>query len=119
MNATMTLIILAVFDGVILGFGVYLLIAGNKMKTTKDIGTLVLTEDEMKNCKQKEAFADFFGWREVLMGVVFVLCGIVRLLDKFLLKIGGVLDIGPMVVLLVATLWLFKSLQTARTRFLS
>lgn len=118
MNTTMTLIILAVFDGVILGFGVYLLIAGNKMKTTKDIGTLVLNEDEVKKCKQKESLAEFLGWREVLMGVVFTICGAVRLLDKFLLKIGGILDIGLMIAILVIALWFFRSLQDARAKYL-
>lgn len=118
MNDTMTLLILSVFDGVILVFGVYLLITGIKMEKTKLIGSLILTEDEVKKCEHKEAFAEFLAWREVLMGIVFVLFGVIRLLDKFVLKIGGLLDITLMIVLLVIALWFFKSLQVARAKYL-
>ena len=88
------------------------------MKKTKEIGTLILTEEEIKRCEQKEALADFFYWREGVMGSVFILFGAIRLLDKAVLKIGGALDIVLMLALLVTALWFFKSLQTARTQYL-
>jgi len=119
MNEMMTLLILSVFDFVILGFGIYLFFSGMKMRKTKEIGTLVLTEEEVKRCENKEALADFFYWREAVMGGIFVLFGAFRLLDKFVLKIGGMLDIALMVVLLITALWFYKSLMTAREKFLS
>ena len=119
MNETMTLWILATFDAVIFVFGVYLLFAGLKMQKTKEIDTMLLAEDEVKRCKNKEELAKFFCWREEVMGVIFVLFGAIRLLDKFLLKIGGILDVILMIVLLVTVLWVFKSLQTARASFLT
>ena len=119
MNSTMNLIILSVFDVVVLGFGVYLLISGTKMRHTKEPGTMILSEEEVKKCVQKEALAEFFFWREILMGVVFILYGVIRLLDKFVLKIGGILDIALMVFLLITAMWFYKSLMTARAKFLS
>lgn len=119
MNETVTLLILSAFDVIILIFGIYLIFSGMKTKKTKEIGTLVLTEEEIRRCEQKEALADFLYWREAVMGSVFVLFGVIRLLDKYLLKIGGVLDITLMVVLLVTAFWFFKCLQTARAQFLA
>lgn len=119
MNEMMTLLILSVIDAIILVFGIYLIFSGIKMKKTKEPGTLVLTEEEVKKCQQKEALADFFYWREEVMGVVFAVFGTIRLLDKFVLKIGGILDVALMVTLLITALWFFKCLQTARANFLS
>lgn len=119
MNETMTLVVLAVFDAVILGLGIYLIIAGNKMKKTQEIGTLILTEEEIKGCVYKEKMAAFFCWRETVMGIVFILFGVLRLMNKFVLKANGVLDICLMILLLVTVLWFFKSIQTARSVFLS
>lgn len=115
----MTLLILSVFDAVILVFGVYLLFSGMKMQKTKEIGNLLLTEEEVKKCEDKDALAGFFYWREEVMGGVFALFGIVRLLDKYVLKIGGILDIFLMIILLLTACWFFYSLRMARTRFLS
>lgn len=119
MNETVTLVILAVFDAVILGFGIYLVIAGSKMKKTKEIGTLILAEEEIKGCMYKEQIAAYFCWREAVMGLVFILFGVLRLLNKFVLKANGVLDICLMVLLLATVFWFFKSIQTARSVFLS
>ena len=119
MNEMMTLLILSSIDAIILVFGIYLIFSGIRMKKTKEPGTLVLTEEEVKRCLQKEALAEFFCWREEVMGVVFVMFGTIRLLDKFVLKIGGMLDIALMVILLITALWFFKCLQTARANFLS
>ena len=118
MNETQTLMILAAFDAAILWFGIHLLISGMKMKRTKEIGTMILAEEEINKCNRKEELADFFYWREEVMGAVFVLFGILRLLDKFILKIGGILDIVLMILLLATALWFFKSLQIARAKFL-
>ncbi len=118
MNETMTVWILSVFDGVILLFGLYLFFSGMKMYRTKEIGTLILTEEEVNRCEAKKELADYFYWREEVMGGVFVLFGIVRLLDKYVLRIGGMLDIAMMVALLITALWFFKSLSNARAKFL-
>ena len=118
MNETMTVWILSVFDGVILLFGLYLFFSGMKMYRTKEIGTLILTEEEVNRCEAKKELADYFYWREEVMGGVFVLFGIVRLLDKYVLRIGGMLDIAMMVALLITALWFFKSLSNARANFL-
>ena len=119
MNETMTFLLFVAFDVMILGFGIYLFVSGIKMKNTKEIGTLLLTEEEIKRCEHKSELATFFYWREEVIGIVFVLFGSIRLLDKYVLKIGGILDITLMVILLVTACWFFYSLQTARTRFLS
>lgn len=118
MNETMTVWILSVFDGVILLFGLYLFFSGMKMYRTKEIGTLILTEEEVNRCEAKKELADYFYWREEVMGGVFVLFGIVRLLDKYVLKIGGMLDIAMMVALLITAFCFFKSLSNARAKFL-
>lgn len=119
MNTISSLLILSAFDAIIAGLGIYLIASAVKMKKTREVGTLILTPEELERCKQKDALAEFLCWREMVIGVVFLLFGFVRLLDTYVLKAGGVLDILVMIVLIVAVLWFFKSLQTARAEFLS
>ena len=119
MNETMTLLIWTAFDVIIGGFGIYLLIAGAKMKQSKEPGTLILAEEEIKRCKDTKALADFFCWREAVLGGICVLFGVIRLLNRFWFKGGNIPDAVVMVILLAAVLWFFKSLQTARVMFLS
>lgn len=119
MNTTSSTLILSVFDVIIAVLGIYLITSAVKMKKTKEIGTVILTPEEIGRCKRKEELAEFLCWREMVLGVVFLLFGFIRLLDTYVLKIGGVLDILLMIVLIIAVLWFFKSLQTARAEFLS
>lgn len=118
MNETMNLLVLMVFDVIIVGFGIYMLVSAMKMKKKNEINTMILTEEEMVKCQHKTELADFLYWREAVLGGVFVLSGAVRLLDKFVLKIGGMLDMIPVVILLLVAFWFLKCLQTARAKFL-
>ena len=119
MNSSVSLGILTVFDIVILGLGIYFIVAGIRMKKTKELGIIILTEEEVKGCTQKVALAEYFSWRELAMGVVFALFGGIRLLDKYVLKIGGMLDVMLMVGLLVTVMWFYKCIMIARTKFLA
>ena len=118
MNETMSLIILSAFDVIIIGFGIYMLISAVSMKKTKNPGNLLLAEEELNRCHNKAELAEFFCWREAVIGSVFVLCGIVHLLDKFVLKVGGAVNVIPIIVLLLVAFWFLKELQTARAKFL-
>jgi len=118
MNEMMTWVILSAFDVIILIFGIYMIVAAFQMKNTKELGKIILTEEEVHRCTDKVALADFLYKREAVTGCVFLICGAVRLLSKFLLKLGGIADKIVVVVLLVAAFWFLKSLQTARAKFL-
>lgn len=119
MNTTSNLLILSAFDVIIAALGIYLIVSAVKMKKTGEIDTLILTPEEIERCRQKDELAEFLYWREMAIGIIFVLFGFIRLLDTFVLKIGGILDVLLMIVLIMAILWFYKSLQTARTEFLS
>lgn len=118
MNETMSILILKVFDVICMIFGIYLLISAVKMKKTNEIGSIILTEEEKKQCHKKEALAQFMYGREVILGWVFLVFGTVRILDLLVLKIGGILDVALMVILIVTALWFLRELQTAREKFL-
>lgn len=118
MNEAMSLLVLSAFDIIAVVFGIYMLNAAFKMRDSKKMGTFLLTEEELKRCNHKEELADYFWSREAVMGVLFALFGFIRLVDKFILKIGGMLDVVLVVILLIAVLWFFKCLQNARTQFL-
>ena len=118
MNETMSLMILAAFDMIIIGFGICMLISAVSMKKTKNPGNLLLAEEELKRCQNKAELAEFFYWREAVIGSVFILCGIIHLLDKFVLKVGGAVNVIPIIILLLVACWFLKELQTARAKFL-
>lgn len=118
MNEQVTFTILLAFDLVILSFGIFLFASGMKMKKTKKMEAFILTEEELSRCQHKEKLAEFFCWREAVIGIVFFLFGVFRLLDKFVWKIGRMLDIGLMLVLLITALWFFAGIQKARAQFL-
>lgn len=119
MEGTTSLDVMLIFDIVMIVLGIYMMAASLKMKRTKEIGTMILAEEDVQKCKDKAGFATFFYSYELVMGIAFLLCGAVRLADKLLIKIGGALDVVPIIVLLIVACWFYKGLQDAKAKFLN
>jgi len=110
--------VMMIFDMVMVGIGVYMAVAAWGMKKKNEISPILLAEEELVKCQDKEGFITYIYWREVVMGVALILYGVIGLLDKYIFKIGGVLDYISVVLLLIVFFWFYKGLQNARTQFL-
>lgn len=110
--------VMMIFDVVMIGLGVYMMITAWNMRRKNEIGTMVLAEEELARCNDKEGFITYIYWREAVMGGALIMYGVIELLDKYIIKIGGVLDYVPIVILLIVLAWFYKCLQNARKQFL-
>ena len=110
--------VMMIFDVVMIGIGIYMISAGLTMRKENVISQILLAEEELIKCKDTEGFITYIYWREVVMGMALILYGIIGLLDKFIFKMGGILDYVPIILLLIVFFWFYSGLQTARKRFL-
>lgn len=110
--------IMIVFDIVIIGFGLYMIAAGLKMKKTGEISPMVLAEEEMKKCKDKAGFISYIYWKEAVFGAVMIVTGILGLVNE-LVKSLGKFSYVELVVFLAVFLWFSRELGTARGKYLS
>lgn len=110
--------IMIIFDAVMIFLGIYMIVAALNMKKKNEIGTVILAEEEAVRCKDKEGFIAYIYWREAVVGGALILYGAAGLLDKYIFKIGGLLNYIPAVLLLAAFFLFYKGMQSARALFL-
>lgn len=110
--------VMMIFDVVMMGIGVYMMLAAWNMRRKNEIGTVILAEEELANCKDKAGFITYMHWREAVMGGALILYGAIGLLDKYILKIGSVINYVSVAGLLIIFAWFYKSMQSARERYL-
>ena len=110
--------IMAVFDIVIIGFGIYMIVAGVKMKKTGEISSMVLAEEELKKCKDKDGFINYIYWKEAIFGAVMAVTGILGLVNE-LVKSLGKFNYVEVVLFLAVFLWFWRELGAAREKYLS
>lgn len=107
---------MVVIDVVIVGFGLYMIFSGLKMKKTGEISSAVITEEEIKNCRKKREFIDFIYWKEAVFGCFMCMTGIIGLVNELVVSIGK-LAFVEMLVFLGAFLWFQRELRIARETF--
>lgn len=109
--------VMAIFGAVIILTGIYMIFAGLKMKRKNEIGTMILAEEEVKKCKDKEGFIAYMYWREIVVGAVVILLGAAEA-AKDLTEGAGMLPYIGVITGIAALLWFFYSLKKARELFL-
>lgn len=109
--------VMVIIDILVVGFGLYMIFSGLKMKKTGKISSAVITEEEIKKCRRKKEFIDFIYWKEAAFGCVMCLSGIVGLINELVVSIGKVAFL-EMFVFLGAFLWFQQALRSAREQFL-
>lgn len=110
--------VMAVFDIVIIGFGIYMIAAGLKMKKTGEISSMMLAEEEMKKCKDKAGFISYIYWKEAVFGAVMIGAGMLGLVNELVVSLGK-FSYVELVVFLAVFLWFSRELGIARGKYLS
>ncbi len=108
--------IMTVFDLLVLGIGVYMAAAALHMKRTGSVGTMLVTEEEMRLCRDKDGFIAAVYGKEALFGGLMALLGAVGLLCS-VLTVPGWFKYVRMAVLLAAFLWFQNGMNRARKTF--
>lgn len=108
--------VLTIFYGIIVVFGAYLIISPMNMKKSGKIGSLIITEEETAKCKDKQGFIDFIYWKEMVLGIVFMIVGVIEILNDGIWGVKAVSIVG-MLIFLATFLWFQNNLTTARGKF--
>lgn len=109
--------VMLIFYVVMMGFGVYMIAAALKMKKTGEISAVVITEEEIAKCKNKQGFIEFIYWKEAVFGGMIVIVGALGIINDKVISLG-IFNIVELVVFLAAFLWFQNSLGKARDKFL-
>ena len=110
--------VMMIFDVVMTGIGIYMMVAGWQMKKENTISRILLAEEELIKCKDTERFIAYIYWREMIMGMALILYGAIGLADKFIFEMGEIGNYVSMIMLLIVFFWFYSGLRTARMRFL-
>ena len=108
---------MTIFGAVIILIGIYMIFAGFSMKKKHEIGTMILAEEEVKKCKDKEGFIAYMYWREIIVGGATILLGGAEIASD-LLEDSGIIPYIGVIVGIAALLWFFYSLKKARDLYI-
>lgn len=108
---------LGIFDVILLGFGVYMIIAAIRMKNSGNISNLLMNDTEAQKISDKKGFIAALYPRMLVFAIVTMTYGAVALLDDF-----GVVEIPFVQIIgiagfIVAMVWFFMGLVKARNRY--
>ena len=107
-----------IFGAALVLVGIYLVGQAIKMKKTNEIaGNIVLTEEDVLKCKDKNGFIQYIYGREVLTGIAVIVIGI-TLVIKELVEVAKLFTNGIIFVALIIIVCFFYSLKEARSKFL-
>lgn len=109
--------IMIIIDIVIAVFGIYMIGASLKMKKTGNISSVIITEEEIAKCKDKQGFIAFMYWKETAFGGVLVLVGALGLIDSLVASLGK-WNIVELIVFLAAFVWFQTELRKARVKYI-
>ena len=110
--------IMLLFHIIVTAVGGYMAAAGMKMKETGEISPLLLAEEELKKCKNKKNFISFIYWKEVVLGAVMSVVGLLGLVNELVMELGK-LKYVELLVFLAVFFWFWRELGAARDKYLS
>lgn len=109
--------VMTVFDVVIAVFGIYMVVAGLKMKKTGEISGALITPEEVAACKDRDGFVGFIYWKEAIFGGIIILVGILGVINEQVVSLGR-FNLIEMLAFFGAFLWFQHELRVAREKFL-
>lgn len=109
--------VMMVFNAVILVIGIYMIVSALQMKKSGKISQMLLAKEELKKVKDENGFITFLYRREILLGVVMIIVGILGFFEEKV-SLPGAFRMVEVVIFLAAFLWFQNSLMKARQKFL-
>jgi hypothetical protein len=111
--------IYALMDAVIVGSGVYVLYLYYVMvkSGTLQENALMPKSVNVKKCKDVEGYIQFTGKKQLIFGIVAIICGGIGLLQDFTQKVGIVPYMVAITVFFVYALWYAMQVKKATKLF--
>ena len=109
--------IMTVFHMVGAVFGAYMIGAALGMKKSGKVSSMVIAEEELRRCRDKQSFIDYLYWKEAVFGGVVLLAGVLGIINDLVVSLGA-FRIVQMLLFLAAFLWFQSELRKAREKFL-
>ncbi|MFR4352200.1 MAG: hypothetical protein ACLT3H_11095 [Roseburia sp.] len=109
--------IMTVFHMVVAVFGAYMIGAALGMKKSGKVSSMVIAEEELRRCRDKQSFIDYLYWKEAVFGGVVLLAGVLGIINDLVVSLGA-FRIVQMLLFLAAFLWFQSELRKAREKFL-
>ncbi len=109
--------LLMMFDVMMLCLGVYMTVAAFVMKKSGRIRAVILTEQEIAVCRDKNGFIAYMYWREAVAVGVLILAGASGFINDLFFH-ARPWDMVKMASALAAFLWFWCGMSAARERFL-
>lgn len=116
MDALKNINTLLVIDIVIIGFGIYMLCICISMKRTGRIHPVLLTEPEIKKCKNPKSFIGYMNPRLLGFSIITLIDGVIGLINGLVIS-SRYLDFAYMIIFFAAFLWFTSTLKKAREKF--
>ena len=89
------------------------------MKRTGEISTIIMTAQEIEKCRDKAGYIAYIYWKEAVFGGLFILVGIMGVINAFVVNLGFWLNAIDLVIFLGAFLWFYHELAEAREKFVT
>lgn len=106
-----------IFDLVIAGLGVYLIYSSLKMKRTGELSTIVVSQEDMARCKNKQGFIEAIAMKSVYFGSVALVYGLLAILNDLYAILGKYFNMVGAVVFIGAWIWFASALRKAREEY--
>ena len=108
-----------IFDLIAVIFGIFMIGSGLNMKRTGEISTIIMTAQEIEKCRDKAGYIAYIYWKEAVFGGLFILVGIMGVINAFVVNRGFWLNAIDLVIFLGAFLWFYHELAEAREKFVT
>lgn len=99
---------LAVLNGIIAFVGICLIFSGLQMKKTGEISTLLVNQEEIKKCRNKEKFILAVYKKMLVFGLILLLFGLFSFANDIWFRIGQVYNVVRLAFLAVCYLALSR-----------
>lgn len=109
-----------IFDVLLLVFGLYMLYAGQKMKRTGEVSTLIVPESEIQKIRNKKDFISEIYGKMMLFAGIISLYGAYGLITDLIPNIPGAAmgNILGIIIFFAVMIWFFRALTKAKAKYI-
>ncbi len=112
-------ILYLLIDLFVAGFGVYVIAQYIYMKTTHELRSNALfpRDLDVNRCKDKDGYIKYIGTRQLLYGIVAMICGIADIAKDTIDFYNAATSLIIMVIFLAVTIWYAFAIRKATRNF--
>ena len=108
---------LAMFDFILLAFGVYTFFSGMKMKRDGEISRILMVDSEAQKISDKKGFIDEIWGKMMVFAGIITLYGACALIDDLVVPIPMMQVIG-IIIFLIVLVWFLYSLMKTKKKYM-